>query len=237
MEINEYRLEYLEIIEYAKSCCRVKGESYYENHHIIPKSLGGSDSDYNMVLLTAQEHFKVHTLLPYFTTSKDRDKMLYAWNYMSNINGTDYAEYDRLRKSIRLLQVQNNIGENNPMYGVDRQGAKNPMFGKVHPNKGKKVPQTGNSGSKNGMYNKTHSGEVKQKLKDSQTDRTKIYQNNIQKSVTPDELIYYLIDGWKTGLLYKTETCRHCGLTGKKSQMTRYHHIRCKLNDSFWEMW
>jgi hypothetical protein len=36
--------EYFDIIEEAQKCNRVKGTEYYENHHIIPKSLGGNNS-------------------------------------------------------------------------------------------------------------------------------------------------------------------------------------------------
>ncbi len=37
--------------------------SYYERHHIIPKSLGGANAANNLVLLTPREHFVCHLLL------------------------------------------------------------------------------------------------------------------------------------------------------------------------------
>lgn len=37
--------------------------TYTEEHHIIPKSIGGSDEKMNLVLLTAKEHFIAHLLL------------------------------------------------------------------------------------------------------------------------------------------------------------------------------
>jgi hypothetical protein len=36
---------------------------YSENHHVIPKSFGGSDAANNLVRLTAKEHFIIHRLL------------------------------------------------------------------------------------------------------------------------------------------------------------------------------
>ena len=36
---------------------------YYEEHHIIPKCLGGNNSIDNLVLLTPREHFVAHLLL------------------------------------------------------------------------------------------------------------------------------------------------------------------------------
>lgn len=53
---------YKRIIGRARS--RVLAENVYiEKHHIIPKCLGGSDDDWNIVPLTAQEHFVAHQLL------------------------------------------------------------------------------------------------------------------------------------------------------------------------------
>jgi len=40
-----------------------KDDVYYEEHHIIPKSLGGSNDTDNLVLFTAREHFIAHLLL------------------------------------------------------------------------------------------------------------------------------------------------------------------------------
>jgi hypothetical protein len=37
--------------------------SYTEHHHILPKCLGGTDSDDNLVALTPEEHYVAHQLL------------------------------------------------------------------------------------------------------------------------------------------------------------------------------
>ena len=51
---------YNKLIERAKN--RVL-EGYTETHHIIPKCLGGEDTEDNLVNLTAREHFLCHKLL------------------------------------------------------------------------------------------------------------------------------------------------------------------------------
>jgi hypothetical protein len=38
-------------------------DTYYEKHHVVPKSLGGSNSKSNLVYLTGREHFVAHMLL------------------------------------------------------------------------------------------------------------------------------------------------------------------------------
>lgn len=39
------------------------GDSYYEVHHILPRSLGGSNEQENLICLTPEDHFFAHLLL------------------------------------------------------------------------------------------------------------------------------------------------------------------------------
>lgn len=39
------------------------GNIYHERHHILPKSLGGTDEENNLIDLFAREHFIAHKLL------------------------------------------------------------------------------------------------------------------------------------------------------------------------------
>lgn len=55
--INKYTKWYFNIIESAQ---RQEMDGYTEKHHIIPKSLGGSNDKTNIVKLTAREHFICH---------------------------------------------------------------------------------------------------------------------------------------------------------------------------------
>jgi hypothetical protein len=59
---------------------------YTEKHHIIPASLGGSDSKDNLVRLTAREHFICHWILVkmYKGNKTSYYKMLKAFNMMCN---------------------------------------------------------------------------------------------------------------------------------------------------------
>lgn len=47
----------------AKAGIRGYVDGYVEQHHILPKTLGGSDDRSNLVFLTAREHFLAHMLL------------------------------------------------------------------------------------------------------------------------------------------------------------------------------
>ena len=54
-------------------------EGYSELHHIVPKSLGGSDNPDNLVKLSAREHFICHYLL-----AKMYDKESFEWYKMNH---------------------------------------------------------------------------------------------------------------------------------------------------------
>lgn len=58
-----YQKNYNDLIERAKKKKRNKKSDYFEIHHIVPKSLGGSNRKENLVLLTAREHFLAHYML------------------------------------------------------------------------------------------------------------------------------------------------------------------------------
>ena len=55
-----YKKIYDQLIERAKMRTL---EGYSENHHIIPKCMGGSNELDNFVALTGREHFIAHLLL------------------------------------------------------------------------------------------------------------------------------------------------------------------------------
>jgi len=101
---NKYKKIYFKIINKALSETRSKQDFYYEKHHIIPKSLNGTNDVENLVLLTAREHYLCHKLLTKFTVGIDKKKMfcaMWAFNRKSKnqkrvvLNSRDY-EYVRL---------------------------------------------------------------------------------------------------------------------------------------------
>lgn len=79
---NKYTVIYYKIVNRAKSR---KLSSYKERHHIIPKSLGGSNNKDNIVELTAKEHFICHLLLTKMVADKFKKKMSYAVWLMCNV--------------------------------------------------------------------------------------------------------------------------------------------------------
>lgn len=66
---------------------------YTENHHILPKSLGGSDDISNIITVPARVHFILHHLLIKFTISKDKSKMCFALHCFFHLKN----KYQKLR--------------------------------------------------------------------------------------------------------------------------------------------
>ena len=127
----DYKNIYYKIIEKAKNEDKNgnRGIGYFEKHHILPKSLGGSNDKENLVQLTAREHFICHWLLVkmFNKGTKERNKMLYAfWRMKSSPdnNGKRYINskaYEKLRIEyvdvVSKLMSENQKGENNSQFG------------------------------------------------------------------------------------------------------------------------
>lgn len=103
-----------------------KNYVYYERHHIIPKSLGGLDVEYNTVLLTAKEHFVSHLLLVkicekrYGKLHHFTHKMIVASNrqkknctnaYQYQINRIKLSEYMSLNNPMKNPEYRKRMGD------------------------------------------------------------------------------------------------------------------------------
>ena len=76
---NKYARWYFQIVEKAHDQGRAKAKGdYFEKHHVVPKSLGGSNTPDNLVLLTFREHFICHRLLCKMTSGSSKRKMQHA---------------------------------------------------------------------------------------------------------------------------------------------------------------
>jgi hypothetical protein len=97
--------QYFKIIRQALKESRKKGiETYYEAHHIIPKSFNKKSS---IVLLTPEEHYTVHKILAEYW--KDHSiygrKMLWAFHRLSydgnrKISEKEYGEVRRILQKL-----------------------------------------------------------------------------------------------------------------------------------------
>lgn len=142
--MNKYEKWYEDITNRGK--IRIL-DSYTERHHILPKSLGGSDDKSNITNLTAREHFICHWLLTkIYKQGEEHWKMLNALRIMKaeNKNQTRYETkitsrvYESIKEKYAKLHGQKFSGKNNGFYG------------KTHSENVKKRISEANTGDKNG---------------------------------------------------------------------------------------
>lgn len=151
---NESTQQYFAMIENANrrclgSCSRriaKKLLGYVERHHIIPKSLGGSNEPNNLVWLTAEEHLQIHLLLIKMVEGREPLRKMHAaavrmCNPQSKTQQRIFNKnYDDIRKEAATLHSQ---------YMKEKHaGFKNPFFNKKHTEESKKLISLGGRGLK-----------------------------------------------------------------------------------------
>lgn len=120
---NKFFWWYINIIAFALE--RDYLLTYTENHHILPKSMRGTDDLYNIVALTAKEHFVCHHLLTKFTVGITKGKLSYAFMCMCNsqknkfqhryikINAKSYEVIKQTALKYMKISCGNNKGRKN----------------------------------------------------------------------------------------------------------------------------
>ena len=89
-----YQIIYDNLINQAKN--RLV-DGYTEKHHILPKSMGGSNQAFNIVKLTAREHFLAHWLL--FKIYKT-PSMAKAFRLMLDVSKKPHSKTYEIAKTI-----------------------------------------------------------------------------------------------------------------------------------------
>lgn len=116
-----YQKIYDQIVDRAR---KRKLEGYKEKHHVVPKCLGGSDEESNIVELTAREHFLCHWML-HRTYPKDMKlaKAFFAMSYLKSVfTKGRYTPSSRILAEARELHGKTMVG-NQHAKGVPRSEA------------------------------------------------------------------------------------------------------------------
>lgn len=99
-------------------------DGYTEKHHVLPRSLGGSDGAHNIVILTAKEHYVAHLLLTkmYARYSVEYFKMVSAFMMMINCTKTNRHitsnNYAKLKSDYSMAMSISQTGTGNTQYGT-----------------------------------------------------------------------------------------------------------------------
>jgi hypothetical protein len=218
---NKYTKIYYEIINRAQS--RDKIDGYTETHHIIPRSLGGSDCKDNLVILTAREHFLCHRLLTKMTTGKEKSKMVFAmWaftrssrNQSRQIINSHIYSHIREEWAKEISKLNSNVPRRNLTEDEKRK------MSLVR----KGIPKSEETKKRMREAWKTRSKEF------SLDHRKKITEANIGRTASEEtrQKMSKVRSGINPVWTQKTFVCEHCGKTGTGiSNYNRWHGDNCK---------
>ena len=107
-----YTKHYTILIDRARQ--RQLIDSCKEQHHIIPKCMGGSDSSENLVYLTPEEHYVAHQLL--VKIHPNEDGLVYAALMMCVGHSRNNKKYGWLKRRYHVICKQR-IGDKNGAFG------------------------------------------------------------------------------------------------------------------------
>lgn len=202
---NKYSKWYFKLVETRQNR---QANEYVEKHHIIPRSLGGTDEPDNLINLTAREHFIAHLLLTKMYLGQYKYKMNFAFGMMLADNGNRGKRYT---PSSRLYNIARSlVGE----------AVSNSNKGKTPWNKG--IPRE---------------ESVKQAVSKANKGRTPwnkdLQRTDEDKQKMKDGWLKKKLNGFVPHNKGKTEplfVCEHCNKPVRgKGNYQRWHGNNCKI--------
>jgi len=157
---NKYAKCYYSIINRAKSR-ELSKDIYIEKHHIIPRSLGGSNDQTNLVKLTAKEHRLAHILLPRMTIDPAHTKSVwYALWMMLRTKNTNQQRKISKGSAFNLAKIE--VAKNSSQLHKGKT---------VSVETREKISKS-SLGRESAFKGHTHSAESKQKLSAARKGKT-----------------------------------------------------------------
>lgn len=205
---NESYQKYYSIISTANNICprsmkkteAISIRGYIEDHHIIPKCLGGKDIISNKVWLTAEEHFTCHKLLTEMTEGNANGKMWSAlWRMMNKQSKNQNRDYIIDAKEYAIARETN--AKN---HSIKMSGSLNPFHNKKHSEATKEAMSVKKKGKTyEEIFGKDKANEMRERRRQELTGKIRGKQQQY--------------------------TCPHCNKTGGFGIMKRWHGANCKF--------
>jgi hypothetical protein len=216
---NKYTSIYYRIIDNSKNRILPK-EVYKERHHIIPKSLGGSNSIDNLVWLTGREHLICHLLLVKMTEGNFKSKMVSAAWSMANLENNKQTRIKLNARQYSLLREQFSkthsirMKNNNPMH--------DPNVRKIYDDAIVKRGKT------SGMTGKKHSSISTDKIREANKGQFVPVEKRLAASEFHSNRSAELTDKYRK-IHASNHKCEHCGKLANPGTYARWHGQNCKL--------
>lgn len=207
---------------------------YTERHHIVPRCMGGSDSEDNLVTLSAKEHYVAHHLLfKHYKTSK----LAHAWFMMLRCDPNQKRhftakQHEAATEAHRKALSETLKGEDNHFYGRSHTEETKRKISEANKGRAKSEQEINNWVEKVACKPKSdeHRAKIGRKgltmLQNIHTLEIIRVDKNDERYNSPDWVNPRKITPEKK---YK---CEHCGVKTNKGNLKRWHNDNCKHKNS-----
>ncbi|QQK88296.1 homing endonuclease [Providencia phage PSTRCR_127] len=185
---------------------------YTETHHIIPRCMGGTDSNENLVLLSAKEHIVIHHLL--IKIYPNVPGLIFASNMLRRV-GLDKSTWARERMG-KIL--------------ASRMVSKETRRKMSESATGRKLSQQAKDKISKFQAGRPKSKEMKLAINKYCKNRPKEHNENIAKANKDPAKIANHKEKIKN---LKRIFCEHCGKTIIYYSYAKYHGDKCKKNPNY----
>ena len=139
------------------------GDEYHEKHHIIPKCIGGTDEESNLIDLYAREHFEAHRLLA--LENPENEKLGFAWWIMSTKSSKTNDRYELTAEEYEEAKIALSAAQSKTKKEIFADKQNHPMYGKTHSDEAKAKMSKAKKGKPSPQKGKPLSEEQKEILR------------------------------------------------------------------------
>lgn len=203
-----YKNIYLNLCNRGKTTRKL---NYSESHHILPRCMGGDDSENNLTVLTAKEHYLAHLLL---TKIYDNSSLMYAFGMMQTSTKKTKRRYTSGQYQKMKHSYSTVMKTNNPMFNEETR---------------KKMSETRREKFRNGSLMPTvFSDSVRKEISKRMTERNPMTLNP-SKNRTAQPIRIHFEDGHTEDYSYAKEYCLKSGVPYSTIKpLMRAENSKCK---------
>lgn len=208
------------------------GEEYHERHHIVPRCMGGADTEDNLIDLYAREHFIAHKLLVEENPSNKRlcyalwamaglqnkteshkgmcspEEYEYAKRVMSESRRGSKATPETKLKLSKMLMGHPVSEETKQKLSMSKMGEKNPNYGKSLSTETRRKMSKSRTGEKNHNYGKHWTDSVETVQKRAESNKKDIEQYDLYGNLVAQ--YHGIVEASIVTGIEKTSICKVC---------------------------
>ena len=194
---------YERFIEWCRTSPKEGG---IEKHHILPKSMGGTDEEENIIALTYREHFIAHWMLWKIHRNQEMADAFWLMAHTKQYRRMNSRTFQKLKEQ-RNLVLSRRMSENNPSTWPSVKEKR-------------RVAALGNDwGRANKGFKKTE-----QQIENHKKSLLEYYKNN----TTSDKQKSSVAEANRKRANKPKVSCPFCQKIGAEHLMNRYHFDKCR---------